>query len=191
MNSLPSQIRTVSSNYKMTLELFQQKILKVNWYDKYFYYLLFLAATLGGLFFLYDVISHQAKYDKLGTRYLGYLAFLFLTTLGLSGLYFIPNRYKILTIASTLPVDKKRGIIDKVVKEFGDPFCETDNDFYAFTYNKHWWTSDYKIYLSFDLNNFYASVQGGTRAYRGSGIIDFGGTKKVRQKLIGDFANLV
>ncbi len=175
----------------MTLDLFQQKVLKANWYDKYFYYLLFLAATLGGLFFLYDVISHQAKYDKLGTRYLGYLAFLFLTTLGISGLYFVPNRYKVITIASALSIDKKRNLINKIVKEFGNPFCETDNDFYGFIYDKNWWTSDYKIYLSFDLNNFYASVQGVTRAYRGGGIIDFGGTKKVRKKLIGYLTSLV
>jgi len=174
----------------MTLEQFQQKVLKANWYDKYFYYLLFLAATLGGLFFLYDVIVHHPKYDKLGTRYLGYLAFLFLTTLGISGLYFVPNRYKIITIASTLPLDRKRDIIDKVLKEFGDPFCDTDNDFYDFTYDKNWWTSDYKIYLSFDLQNFYASVQGVTRGYRG-GIIDFGGTKKVRRKLIAYLTNSV
>ena len=66
----------------MTLDQFQNKVVRTNWYDKYFYSLLFTAATLGGLFFLYDVIIHQEKYDKLGTRYLGYLSFLFITEIG-------------------------------------------------------------------------------------------------------------
>jgi hypothetical protein len=168
----------------MTLEQFQKKVIRTNWYDKYFYYLLFLAATVGGLFFLYDVIVHQVKYDKLGTKYLGYLSFLFLTTLGVSGLYFVPNRYKIITIASTLPTDKKQKIIAEVLKEFGNPYCDTGNDFYGFTFDKNWWTSDYKIYLTFDPSNFYASVQGVTRAYRGGGIIDLGGAERVRKKVI-------
>ena len=175
----------------MTLDQFQNKVVRTNWYDKYFYSLLFTAATLGGLFFLYDVIIHQEKYDKLGTRYLGYLSFLFLTTLGFNGLFFIPNRYKIITITSTLPTDKKRKIISEVLKEFEDPFCDNDNDFYDFTYNRNWWTSDYKIYLSFDQSNFFASVQGVTRAYRGGGIIDFGGTEGVRKKVISTFTKLV
>ena len=175
----------------MTLQLFQKKVLKANWYDKYFYSLLFLGATLGGLCFLYDVIAHQAKYDKFGTRYFGYLFFLLFTTFGISGLYFVPNRYNVITINSTLSIDKKRGMIDKVLKEFGDPFCDIDNDFYDFTYDKNWWTYEYKIYLSFDLNNFYASVQSVTRGFRGGGIIDFGGTKKVRQKLIASLTNSV
>lgn len=179
----------INSNYKMTLEQFQKKIVKSNWYEKYFYYLLFFAATLGGLFFLYDVIVHQEKYDKLGIRYLGYLSFLFLTTLGVSGFFFIPNRYKVITIASILPADKKQKIINTVLKEFGDPFCDTDNDFYYFTYNKNWWTSNYHICLSFDEGNFYASVQGATGGYRGGGIIDFGGTEKIRKKIISSFTN--
>ena len=68
---------------------------------------------------------------------------------------------------------------------------DTDNDFYDFTYDKNWWTYEYKIYLSFDLNNFYASVQSVTGGFRGGGIIDFGGTKKVRQKLIASLTNSV
>src|SRR5579871_4410558 len=99
----------------MTIEQFRQKVLKANWYDKYFYYLLFLAAALGGVFFLNNVISHQEKYDKLGTKYFGYLAFLFLTSLGFSGLYFVPNRYKVIAISSTISIDKKRELIDKVL----------------------------------------------------------------------------
>ena len=105
----------VSSNYKMTLEQFQQKVLKANWYDKYYYYLLFLAAVLGGFFSLYDVTAHGVNYEKLGSRYLGYLAFLFLTSLGISGFYFVPNRCKAITIPSTLSIDKKRDTIGKAV----------------------------------------------------------------------------
>ena len=175
----------------MTLEQFQKKVIKANWYDKYFYYLLFLAATFGGLFFLYDVIVHQEKYDKLGTKYLGYLSFLFLTTLGLSGLFFVPNRYKIKTIHSTLPFDKKQQIIDDVLKEFGNPYCERNNDYYNFTLKKSWWTSRYEIYLGFDQQEFFISVQGATNAYYGSGIIDFGGTEKIRKRVISTLANFV
>ena len=124
----------------MTLEQFQKKVLKANWYDKYYYYLLFLAAIAGGLYFLYDVITHQEKYDKHGTQYLAYLSFLFLTTLGASGLFFVPNRYKVNTIHSTLPINKKQQIIDSVLKEFGNPYCDKDNNYYNFTYKKKWWT---------------------------------------------------
>ncbi len=175
----------------MTLEQFQKKVARANWLDKYLYYLLFLAATAGGFFILYDVIIHQAKYDKHGTRYLGYLSFLFLTTLGISGIYFLPNRYKIITIASSLPADKKEKIIAEVLKEFGNPYCHTDNDFYNFIYKKNWWTSGYNVYLSFDSFNFYLSVQAVTRGYRGGGIIDFGGTERVRKKTISCLTSLL
>ena len=174
----------------MTLQQFKKKVVRTNWYDKYFYYLLFLAATIGGLFFLYDVIVYSEKYDQHQTRYLGYLAFLFLTTLGVSGLYFVPNRYKIITIISTLSTEKKKDIINGVVKEFGNPYCDNENDFYSFTYDKNLWSSNYKIYLSFDVSNFYASVQSVTRSYIGAGIIDFGGTERVRRKVLSSLTKL-
>jgi hypothetical protein len=175
----------------MTVEQFQKKIIKANWYDKYLYSLLFLAVFIGGLYFLYDVIAHQAKYDKLGTRYWGYFGFLFLTLLGLSGLFFVPNRYKVLTIVSTLPSENKRKVLDSLKNEFGNAFFDEEDDLYSFTYSKNWWTSKYKIYLSFDQHNFYASVQSITRGYLGSGIIDLGGTEKIRQRLIACLTNLL
>ena len=165
----------------MTFENFQKKVVRANWYDKYFYSLLFLAATLGGLFFLYDVIVHHEKYDKSGTCYLGYLSFLILTAIGISGFFFIPNRYKIITISSALSSNQKQKIIGDVLKEFGEPLHDANNDFYDVTYSKNWWSSGYKIYLTYDDTNFYTSVQGVSTAP--GGFIDFGGTEKVRRQL--------
>ena len=88
-------------------------------------------------------------------------------------------------------MDKKQQIIDAVLKEFGDPYCEKDNDYYNFSYKRNWQTSSYQIYLSFDQEDFFASVQGATNASYGSGIIDFGGTERVRKKLISSLSKLV
>ena len=181
----------VSSNYEMTLQQFQKQVLKANWYDKYFYYLLSITAIIVGLFFLYDVITHQTKYDKLGTRYLGYLVFLFFTIFGLGGFYFTQKRYKVITFNSELSINTKEKLIIEIIKEFGDPYYEIDNEFYRFRYHQAWWKSDYKIYLSFDDTNFYGSVQSTVIGYPGGGIIDFGGTEKVRQKLISSLTNLL
>jgi hypothetical protein len=118
----------------MTLELFEKKVLQKNWYDKYFYY--YLAATCGGIYFLYDVIIHQAKYDNYGTRYLGYLASALLIFLGIRGFFLVPNRYKTVSINSQLPIEKKKEIINDLLRKFDDPVYIEENGLYSFSYKK-------------------------------------------------------
>lgn len=174
----------------MNLEQFQKKTLKRTWYEKYFYGALFFAVFGAGLFFLYDVIVHQAKYDKLGTRYLGYLVVVFFTALGVSGFFFIFNRYKILTIPSILSTSEKTKAIDLVLKEFGSMTYYSEKDFFSFGYKKNWWNSAYKIFICFDEFNFYISIQGVTSLYRGTGVIDLGGTERIRKKLFAHLTEL-
>jgi hypothetical protein len=168
----------------MTLTEFQQKIIRANWYDKYWFFLLYAAITCWGFFLLYDVIAHQEKYDKYGTRYLGYFSFVFLIFLGARGLYLVPNRYKVLSVHASLSIDKKKEVVVELIKKLNNPFYDTVDTFYNFRYKKNWWTSEYKVYLSYDSENFFISVQGVTGGYYGSGIVDFGGTEKFRQRLV-------
>jgi hypothetical protein len=175
----------------MTLAEFQKKVIRDNWYDKYWFFLLYAAMIGVGVFFLYDVIAHQSKYDKYGTQFLAYFLFILFVFMGVRGLYLVPNRYKILTTSSLLSVEAKKQIIVRLIKELGDPFYNTVNTFYSFSYQNKWWSSSYKIFLSLDSENFYVSVQSKTGGYYSAGIIDFGSTEKVRQKIINCLTDLI
>ena len=144
-----------------------------------------------GLFFFYDVIIHQAKYDKYGTRYLVFIVSLLCAFLGVRGLYLIPNRYKVLSVSSSLSIDSKKERVVELIKIFGDPYYENSDTFYSFKYKKNWWGSDYQVFISFDIEAFYVSVQSIIGGYYREGMIDFGGTEKVRQRMITTLTELV
>lgn len=175
----------------MTYEQFQSKVLKVNWYDKYYYYFLYAAVTGFGFFLFYDVTANHAKYDRFGTRYLGYFCCVFLIVAGIRGLFLVPNRYKILSVNSLFTIDKNKEIIQELLIQLGEPYCSVTDSFYSFTYKKNWWTIGCQVYLSIDLERFYISVQSRTGGYYGGGIIDFGGTEKVRQKIFRCLTDIV
>lgn len=175
----------------MTVEEFRKKVIKANWYDKYFYYLLHIALIIGGLFFLYDISNNHAKYDKYGTSFLGYLAFGFLTFLGILGLKLIPNRYKILSVNSILPIDKKKEVISQLIIKLGNPFLNQSDTFFSFSYQRKWWTSSYLVFLNIDISTIYLSVQSKTGGYYRGGIIDFGGTEKLRRKIISLLTEII
>ena len=168
----------------MTREEFRKKIIKSNLLDICFYNLLFAAMVLGGIFFLYEVTAHQPKWNIHATRATGYLSFAFLFYFGLRGLWLMPNRYKILTIISTVAGDRKNEAILEVGHQLGDPYCAKDQDLFKFTYQRRWWTARYRVYASYDEANLFVSVQGVTGGAYGPGIMDLGQTEKLRKRIL-------
>ena len=82
----------------------------------------------------------------------------FILTIGISGIYLIPNRYKVLTIESKLNAYSKGQIIKLLITELVGKEFIVDECFYDFTYRRKWFTSEYNIYLSFDSDVLYLSV---------------------------------
>jgi hypothetical protein len=173
----------------MNLEQFRKTVLKTTWYVKYFSYALFSALIIGGFFILYDVIVHYTKYDKSGTRYLGYLFFILSVSIGIWGLIVTTGRNKIILIASQITPNKKATIINSVIKKFGNPVWDNEKSICCCYYRKKWWQPDYKISLSFDLSTFFVSVEIVTRNF-GAGI-DLGEMPRIRQKVISDLTDLI
>ena len=168
----------------MTRREFRNKVIKLNLLDICFYNLLFAAMVVGGIFFLYSVIAHQSEWDAHNTRGAGYLSFAFLFYFGLRGLWLMPNRYKILTVASAAGGDRKNDSIQSLVHRLGDPRCERDQGLFKFTYQRRWWTARYRIYASYDDDKLFVSVQGVTGGGHGQGIMDLGQTEKLRKRIL-------
>jgi len=173
----------------VNLEQFQKEVFKWRKYEKYFYYLFYSAMTIGGFFILYDVIVHYAKYDKWGTRYLGYIFSILITYYGISGLVLTLNRYRIILVHSALTINKKKDVIFSTLEQFGNPVWDNKKTICCCFYRKKWWTPDYKIYLSFDMTTFYVTVQIITRNF-GAGI-DFGEQARVRKKVTNHLNELL
>jgi len=168
----------------MTLQEFQKKVIKTNWYDKYYYYLISFAAIIGSIYLFYDIWTNPLKYKSKHSYEIALVAFSILFLIGCYALYLIPNRYKILTIDSNLTIDKKREVISELFHKLGISHANTRDNFYSFRYQRKWWTSDYDVYLYVEREKFYVSVLGTTHAYPASGFIDFGGTGRLRKKII-------
>jgi hypothetical protein len=175
----------------MTLDEFKKKVVKANWYDKYLYYFLHSLLIIGGLFVLIDVINDRIKYDKYGTRYLGYFFSVFLIFLGTLGVVLTPNRYKILKIDSPLSIDNKKQVVAQLMSTFNLPYQDRPDSFYKFTCQKGWLNYGYDVYISMDITSIYISVQSKTGGYFGGGIIDFGGTERFRRKIIDLVTNII
>ena len=173
----------------MNHEQFQKEVYKGRKYEKWFYYFFYSAMTIGGFFILYDVIAHYAKYDKWGTRYLGYTFSILIAYYGISGLGLTSNRYRIILVPSALTINKKKDMIFSTLEQFSNPVWDNEKTICCCFYRKKWWTPDYKIYLSFDITTFYATVQIITRSY-GAGI-DFGEQARVRKKVISHLKELL
>ena len=175
----------------MTEDEFQQKIMKSNLYDKYWYYLLYTAGVCLGIFLLYHISAYPIKYNRYGIRLLAYLSSAFFIVLGILGLYLVPNRYKILSVNSSLTNEKKNNSMKDLINNLEIPYYDIENNYYKFKYKKNWWASEYNVFLGIDVDCFYLSVQSNTGGYIGGGIIDFGGTEKVRQKIITELIRIL
>lgn len=168
----------------MTYQEFQKTIIKTNWYDKYYYYLISFAAIGGSIFLFHDIATNSGKYKNNHSQTFAYCAFSLLFLLGCYSLYLVANRYKILTVENSLSIDNKKEIIGGLFHKLGLTFNETQDTFYTFKYQRKWWTSAYDIYINLDDQKFYICVLGCTNSYPSSGFIDFGGTERLRKKII-------
>ena len=171
----------------MTIEEFR-KVVNANWIDKCIYYLMYVVFLVLGIVFLYDTNTNPAKYAQPGLRVFAFILGLFLIVIGILGIYLIPNYYKILSVNSALPIDKKEEIINALLKELDIGFDTKKDDYYSFRYSKRWFSASYRIRLNIDTDRFDLSVQ--RNNYRG-GLIDLGGTEKMRQRIINSIEKLI
>jgi len=175
----------------MTLQEFRKTVVKANWYDKYYYYLISVAAIIGSIYLFYDIWTNPAKYKSKHSYEIALIAFSFLFLLGCYAIYLIPNRYKALIIDNSLSVDKKKKIISDLFRKLDVPANDIGENSYTFKYQRKRWASDYDVYLYVDNENFYVSVLGRTHAWPSSGFIDFGGTERLRKTIISHIKSLI
>ena len=171
----------------MTYEQFQKKVLRSTWYDKYWYCFVYASATFGGLYLLSMISQKEPHFENQSARIWMYILCGFMISGGIGGLYLIPNRYKVLKIDSQLNLYKKEEVILELIKRLGGKAFVKNDSFYNFTYQRKWWTTDYDVYLSFEVDAFHLSVLAQTRG----GIIDFGGTEEIRQKILNYLLTLL
>jgi hypothetical protein len=167
----------------MTIQEFKNMVVKSNWYDKYYYYLMSIVAIGGSIYLFYDIGINPLKYRTRNSYEMALMAYCY-------AIYLIPNRFKVLTIDSTLTIDKKEEIISKLLHRLDISFADKQDGFYSFNYQRKWWTTGYNVYLFVDDEKFFLSVLGKTHAYPARGFIDSGGTERVRKKIISTIKSL-
>ena len=166
----------------MNNEQFKRKILRACWYDKYFYYLFAFALIIGCFYMLHEAYTNSEKYRIRHSYIFSLCTFYSFLLLGLYFMYKIPNRYKILTIQSTLPINQKRNIIALLQQSFGLYLKKNVDTWYYFEYEKGIIKSGYNIHINIDDNDFYVGIQSQTTGQ--GGFMDLGGTEKFRTKII-------
>ena len=72
----------------------------------------------------------------------------------------MPNRHKILTVASGLQMAGRMMPSWTWFMSWEIRIVKGDRDLYKFTYQRRWWTSRYRVYASHDEENLFVSVQG-------------------------------
>jgi len=169
----------------MTEQEFQKKITKVNWFDKYFYYLLFIALIILSIFFFEKILTNPEKFKA--SKFLYYSLFSIMFLFGCYGFCLIPNRYKILLINSTNSIQKKHQLILDFLKEFDISTYKSNSTYYSFEYGKSIWSWGYNVHLNIDSEKFYIGVQGKTFI---NGFVDFGSTERVRKKVANKIEQL-
>ena len=174
----------------MTLQEFQKFVTKTNLYGKYLWYLVSVALIGTSVFLFYDLTTNPDKYKLKHTYVLAFFAFSFFFFLGCYALYILPNRYKVLTVNNSSSIDEKKQIVSKLLEKLKVQYSNNQDTFYTFTYQRKWWTKDYDVYLSIDEEKFYISVLVRTSYYRG-GFIDFGGSERLRRKIVSNIKLLM
>ena len=175
-------MQNVVGKHKMTHQQFQETVKKKNLFDRYWYLGLSILTILLGLILLFLIATHPDKFK--GNHIFHYSCFSFLLFLGTYGLYKLSNRYKIISIYSTKPLNDKKTALSAVVELFGStPRLFSDN-YISFRYQKNFWSSSFHIHLFFDDHQVCFSVQG--KDSSDGGFIDLGGTEKLRRKLRGE-----
>lgn len=173
----------------MTLQEFKKSVTKTDLYRKYLWYSFSIALIGLSIFFFSDLTTDPNKYKSRHTYILAFVFFSFLFLLGCYALYLLPNRYKVLTVNNNSSVDEKKQIISDLLDKLKVPHSHNQETFYAFKYQRKWWTKDYDVYLSIDEEKFYVSVLVRTSYYRG-GFIDFGGSERLRKEIVSNIKSL-
>jgi hypothetical protein len=164
---------------RMTLKDFEQKVKRKNSFDRYWYYGISILVIVLSLILLFLIFTKPYKFN--GNHAFHYSGFLFLFLLGTYALYKLPNRYKVITIKSTKPLNIKKEILDSVVEYFGSIPLFSDDNYYSFLYYRSWWRSSYDIHLFYDEKQISYSVQG--RSSGDGGFLDLGGTERLRNRI--------
>ncbi len=169
----------------MTFEDFKIKTRKRTRFDKYWYYILSVAVIILSLICFYFAITHPEKFK--GSLIFSCACFTFLLALGISGFYFLPNRYKIIEIISNLSLEKKKILVKQLLEEICYVKVLDSPYIYAILKTK-WWQSTYTIHFFYDQNKFAFSLQG--HDFDG-GFIDFGSTERRRRSISKKIKNLL
>ncbi len=170
----------------MTYADFKDKITSKYRWEKYLNYCISLFAIVGALY-LYVYFLKDPPLTGLRHNYLLLFPIVPLF-LGSLSIYLIPRRYQITSVDSRLNIDEKEKIVARLKANLKLKLDSDDNGWYLFYYQKHFWTMDYSVLLTHDSVGFYFIVQAGTQYRRG--IIDLGGSKKLRNKIEKEILSL-
>lgn len=163
----------------MTIDEFRQKVKKGTTLDKYWYYILCVAIIILSFVLFFYLITQPEKFK--GPKVYYYLITLFLLCFGLSGFYYLPNRYKVVTVQSNLPLSKKQDVIARVMFEIAEIPVAQPSQYTSFNLKRKWWQSKYVVRLFYDEQGFSFSLQGHDHD---GGFLDLGETERKRKKLI-------
>ena len=99
-------------------------------------------------------------------------------------LYKLINKYKITIYKNELPENNKKDIIFAILKRLPITKLENKGNYFFFTYQKNNWRIDYEIDLLVDNEQIAFMLVG--RGFNRGGLIDFGRSKKLKQKLVDE-----
>ena len=171
----------------MTFEDFKKITQRKNAFDKYWHYGVAIAFGLFCLFgIFYVTFIDSGKFRSLG--YVVYPCLLLILAMSLSAFYLLPNRYKIVEIASSLSLEDKRKLVDSFSSEYCQISNSTESNYFVCYLKRRWWQSTYKLHFYYDDSRFVFSLQG--KDYNG-GWIDFGETERKRTRLKKSIERLI
>ncbi len=166
----------ISQRQTMSSKEFRRKIMRKNLSDIVWFYIIYVLSLIGGFAFAYNIFEMDSISRKESSWGLYFITIFFISS-GIWGLYLIPKRYKVITVTSSLSNEQKVNLINGFITSIKNNYFKKEEDFYHFDYQKSWWRSSYSVYLTFDIDAIYLSIQSNTSR----GIIDFGGTEKIRR----------
>lgn len=148
---------------------------KFDTYSNYFFAALLIVAIV------YFAIKGITSSGTLSNESLAILIIVSLFSISIcaSMFWLIPNKYKIHGFDHNSALEKKKQIIADTAEEFKNHFYESPDLFWHFSYQKNWWNFRYNIFFAIDHDKIFFAVVGSS----GSGIMDFGQTQRLRNKI--------
>ena len=161
----------------MTQEQFKKCIQRPDKIQDIINYLICVLVISGGLFFLaitLQIITSRPKHD------LDIYAATFLLSIGLYGLWRIPQDYEIISINSDKTLEQKKQITESYLLTLNVCSRSVSGDFYRIQYRNKFWNS-VDLCVAFNEKRFFISAKGADN-YGGKGIIDFGLTRRATKR---------